>query len=127
MKKYFNLKSIGMFVVASIVVFGLSMFVTDSLVFAKTKSSLAGSYRCWSYNVSGGGSGNCRLFAPIVLKGDGTYSISSERGTYKVKGNIITLSKSKLRGAGKIIDGNKIRFEYDYNSKHHTITYLLGS
>ncbi|GEM_PF-6150038 len=127
MKKYFNFKFVGLFVIASIAVFVLSMFVTDSLVFAKTKLSLDGSYRCWSYNVSGGGSGNCRLFAPIVLKSNGTYSVSSERGTYKVKGSIITLSKSKLRGAGKIIDGNKIRFEYDYNSRHHVVTYLLSS
>ncbi len=86
----------------------------------------AGTYRCWSYNVSGGG-GSCTLSPAIVLKSDGTYSISSEQGTYQVAGDTLTLSQSKLRGPGKIIDGNKIRFEYDYQTLHHTVTYLLSS
>ncbi len=87
-------------------------------------SNLSGSYRCWSYNVSGGGGGDCRLFAPIVLNTDRTYSVSSEKGTYVVSGDIITLSESKLRGPGKLIGGTQIRFEYDYNGWHHVITYL---
>ncbi len=91
---------------------------------ATTFTQVAGSYRCWSYNVSGGGGGDCRLFAPIVLNTDGTYSVSSEKGTYTVKGDIITLSESKLRGPGKLIGGTQIRFEYDYNGWHHVITYL---
>lgn len=90
----------------------------------KDLSAYAGSYRCWSYNVSGGGGGNCRLFAPIVLNKDGTYSVSSEKGTFTVTGDTIVLSESKLRGPGKLIGGTQIRFEYDYNSWHHTITYL---
>lgn len=89
-----------------------------------SSASLAGSYRCWSYNASGGGGSNCRLFAPIVLNNDGTYYMSSEKGTYSIKGDVITLSESKLRGPGKLIDGTQIRFEYDYNGWHHTITYL---
>ena len=94
--------------------------VTDKRIATK----LAGSYRCYSYNVSGGGGGNCRLFAPIVLKADGTYSMSSEKGTYRVSGDTVILSESKLRGPGSVIDGNKLRFEYDYNGWHHTLTYL---
>ncbi len=89
-----------------------------------TFSNLSGSYRCYSYNVSGGGGGDCRLFAPIVLKVDGTYSMSSEKGTYSVAGDSITLSESKLRGIGKFVGGTQIRFEYDYNGWHHVITYL---
>ena len=94
--------------------------VTNKLIATK----LMGSYRCYSYNVSGGGGGNCRLFAPIVLKKDGTYSMSSEKGTYSASGNMVILSGSKLRGPGTVIDGNKLRFEYDYNGWHHTLTYL---
>ncbi|MBI4239422.1 hypothetical protein HY620_00340 [Candidatus Uhrbacteria bacterium] len=93
----------------------------------KEYKKLAGSYRCWSYNVSGGGGGNCRLFAPIILKKDGTYSVSSEKGTFTVKGDVIALSKSKLRGPGKLVGGTQIRFEYDYNGWHHVITYLKES
>ncbi|MBI4599981.1 hypothetical protein HY732_03590 [Candidatus Uhrbacteria bacterium] len=91
---------------------------------AKDFSAHAGSYRCWSYNVSGGGGGDCRLFAPIVLNTDGTYSVSSEKGTYSVKDDVVTLSASKLRGPGTLLGGTQIRFEYDYNGWHHTITYL---
>ncbi|MDP2630102.1 MAG: hypothetical protein Q8P56_01720, partial [Candidatus Uhrbacteria bacterium] len=90
-------------------------------------AQVAGSYRCYSYNVSGGGGGDCRLFAPIVLNADGRYYVSSEKGTYAVKGDVITLSESKLRGPGKLVGGTQIRFEYDYNGWHHTITYLKES
>jgi|GEM_PF-1250249 len=86
---------------------------------------LSGSYRCWSYNVSGGGGGDCRLFAPIVLNTDGTYSMSSEKGTYRIDGATIYLSESKIRGPGTLsADGLQMRFEYDYNNWHHVITYL---
>ncbi len=89
------------------------------------KKTLNGSYRCTSYNVSGGGGGNCRLFAPIVLKSDGTYSVSSEKGTYIINGDKITLSKSTLRGVGTLLSNdNQIRFEYKYNGWNHVITYL---
>ncbi|NJD62773.1 MAG: hypothetical protein FIA93_08635 [Deltaproteobacteria bacterium] len=83
----------------------------------------AGSYRCWQYNVSGGG-GSCRLAPPIVLAPDGTYKESRTEGTYEVKDDTIVFSGSRIRGPGKIVDGNKIRFEYDYNGFHHTVTYL---
>ena len=93
-------------------------------VFAKSSPKISGSYRCWQYNVSGGG-GSCRLSPPLVLNKDGSYSVSSEKGTYQIDGNKITLSESKIRGTGKLLEGNmQIRFEYDYNQWHHTITYL---
>lgn len=90
-----------------------------------------GSYRCWSYNVSGaagGGAGDlCRLSPPLVLKADYAYSISSEKGTYYIKDGKLYLSESKLRGVGTILGTNQIRFEYDYNQFHHVITYLRES
>ncbi len=86
-------------------------------------SSLAGgTYRCLSYNVSGGG-GSCRLAPPIVLKPDGTYDISGEHGTYEIKGDQIFLSESKIRGPGKIRAGNQLMFEYNYRGMQHTVTY----
>ncbi|MDP3710842.1 MAG: PA14 domain-containing protein [bacterium] len=91
---------------------------------SKSSKKLSGSYRCWSYNVSGGG-GSCRISPPIVLKTDGGYSMSSEVGTYYIEGDQIFLSESKIRGPGKLLEGDiQIRFEYDYNGWHHTITYL---
>ncbi|MDO8598647.1 MAG: hypothetical protein Q7S02_00900, partial [bacterium] len=88
------------------------------------RKSLVGTYRCWSYNVSGGG-GSCRLAPPIVLTKDGTYTESSTRGKFTLRGNRITLSKSTLRGPGTISDdGMRIRFEYTYRGWRHTVTYL---
>ncbi len=87
--------------------------------------SLAGTYRCWQFNASGGG-GSCRFSVPIKLSADGTYSESSTQGTYTVSGDTITFSESKIRGPGKLLGGNKIFFEYDYNSWHYTVTYLLS-
>jgi hypothetical protein len=83
----------------------------------------AGTYRCWQYNVSGGG-GSCRLAPPIVLRSDGTYQESRTVGTYEVKGNRIFFSRSTIRGPGRIEGGNRIRFEYDYKGFHHDVTYL---
>jgi hypothetical protein len=82
----------------------------------------SGSYRCRSYNVSGGG-GTCRLAAPIVIRADGSYQESSTSGTYRVVGNRIHFSQSTIRGPG-VIAGNQITFEYDYRGWHHTVTYL---
>ncbi len=82
-----------------------------------------GHYRCWSYNVSGGG-GSCRLAPPLVLNSDGTYQMSSEKGTYKVQDGKLVLSASKIRGPGKLEGGNRIVFEYDFKGMHHTVTYL---
>jgi hypothetical protein len=87
-------------------------------------TKIAGTYRCWSENVGGRG-GRCAVGTPpLVLNTDGTYSMSSEHGTYKVSGDTIILSESKLRGAGHIAGGNQIVFEYDYRGLHHTVAYL---
>jgi hypothetical protein len=96
-----------------------------SVAFAQSQS-LAGQYRCWSYNVSGGG-GSCRLAPPLVLNSDGTYQMSSEKGTYKVEDGKVVLSESKIRGPGKLEAGNHIVFEYDLKGMHHTVTYLCQS
>lgn len=90
---------------------------------AQAGSPVAGRYRCWSYNVSGGG-GSCRMAPPLVLHQDGTYEMSSERGTYAVEGDRVALSKSTIRGAGRLQNGNQIVFEYDYRGRRHTVTYL---
>lgn len=82
-----------------------------------------GSYRCWSYNVSGGG-GSCRLASPIVIRADGTYQESSTSGTYRIDGNRIYLSRSIIRGPGVIAGENQVTFDYDYRGWHHTVTYL---
>lgn len=82
-----------------------------------------GQYRCWSYNVSGGG-GSCKLAPPLVLNPDASYRMSSEQGSYKIRNGSLILSESKIRGPGKLENGNRIMFEYDYNGKHHTVTYL---
>ena len=85
-------------------------------------TAVAGAYRCWSYNVSGGG-GSCRMAPPLVLHPDGTYQMSSEQGTYTVSGDHITLSASTLRGPGRMQHGHQIVFTYLYRGWQHTITY----
>ncbi|HXE51014.1 MAG TPA: hypothetical protein VN663_21740 [Ramlibacter sp.] len=81
-----------------------------------------GVYRCWSFNISGG-AGSCRMSSPITIHADGTYDESSTHGTWRARGNRITLSELKMRGPG-VVAGNKIVFEYDFRGMHHTVTYL---
>jgi hypothetical protein len=50
--------------------------------------------------------------------------MSSERGTYTVKGDQIVLSESQIRGPGRLQGGNQIVFEYSYRGQPHTVTYL---
>lgn len=83
-----------------------------------------GTYRCWSYNVSGGGGGNCRLAPPILLKHDGRYEESSTRGTYRLSDDRIHFSHATIRGPGLIVGENQITFEYEYRQWRHTVTYL---
>lgn len=93
--------------------------VDDSVV-----AGIAGSYRCWQFNVDGYG-GSCRTLSPIVLAGDGTYTISSTTGTYNVSADTITLSASDYWGPGTIQeDGLQIYFNYSYNGKQYEVTYL---
>lgn len=85
---------------------------------------IAGSYRCWQFNVDGYG-GSCRTLSPIVLHEDGTYSISSTTGTYSIRDDIILLSESEYWGPGMIKEsGLQIYFNYTYNSKQYEVTYL---
>lgn len=83
---------------------------------------LAGTYRCWSFNV--GGAGRRCTSPPLVLHPDGTYEMSSERGTYTVEGDDVILSESKIRGRGHLQGGNQIVFEYDFQGLRHRVTYL---
>src|ERR1039457_5470609 len=86
--------------------------------------SIAGQYRCWSF--ISGGSGSC-IPLLLVLNSDGTYQMSSEKGTYKVQEGKVVLSESKIRGPGKLAAGNRIVFEYDLNGVHRMVTYLCQS
>jgi hypothetical protein len=90
---------------------------------AQAGSVPAGTYRCWQYNVSGGG-GTCRFASPIELNADGTYKESRTVGTYEVREGRVYFSKSTIRGPGRLEGGNRIRFEYDYKGFHHDVTYL---
>lgn len=90
---------------------------------APDASSVAGTYRCRSYNVGGAGGRPPVGTPPLVLNADGSYSISSEHGTYTVEGDTLVLSQSKIRGPGKL-SGNQVVFEYDYKGLHHVVTYL---
>lgn len=86
-------------------------------------ASVAGTYRCWMFNVGGAG-GRCRTSAPIVLRADGSYEESSTRGSWTLRGSQVLLSASAVRGAGRLESGNQIVFEYVYNGRPHRVTYL---
>lgn len=89
----------------------------------KSDAAVKGTYRCWSFNVAGVG-GQCSS-PPIILYANGTYSMSSEKGTYAINGDQILLSESQLRGPGTFKEGRKqIVFNYTYNGKATTATYL---
>jgi hypothetical protein len=83
-------------------------------------SEIAGTYRCVSQNVGGAG-GRCTS-PPLILNVDGTYQMSSEHGSYRIAGNRLYLSESRLRGAGEI-SGNELIFEYSYRGLMQTVTY----
>ncbi|MBI2198239.1 MAG: PDZ domain-containing protein [Candidatus Rokubacteria bacterium] len=90
---------------------------------ASALASVAGTYRCWMFNVGGAG-GRCRNSPPIVLRADGSYEESSTRGTWALRGSQVLLSASTVRGAGRLESGNHIVFEYVYNGQPHRVTYL---
>lgn len=95
---------------------------------SKKESKLIGSYRCASYNVSGGGSGNCRLMPTLVLKKNGSYVMSSERGMFRLVNGKLSLSGSKIRGKGEInAQASSIRFQYTYRGWRHVLTYAKES
>lgn len=114
MKKYFLVWSmLGAFVLA----------VTALEAHAQVDRLAAGSYRCASYNVSGGG-GSCRNMQPLVLRADGTYQHSSTQGRWSAQGGRLHLSESTLWGTGEILGKDTIRFEYDYRGWRHTVTWI---
>lgn len=88
-----------------------------------TSALTPGSYRCASYNVSGGG-GSCRNMQPLVLNADGGYQHSSTRGRWSVQGGKLALSESRLWGPGEILGRDTIRFEYDYRGWRHVVTWV---
>ena len=90
---------------------------------ALSAADLAGTYRCRSYNVGGAGGRPPVGTPPLVLNADGTYAMSREHGTFRVTGDKIVLSESKIRGPGKLGPNHQIVFEYDYNGLHHVVTY----
>ena len=113
----------------------LGVLLTSTLIQAAPKAT----YRCWSYNVGQdftvvvGDKGKTtdtaalRCTSPALkLNQDGTYQLGSEKGTYKIENQKLVLSQSKIRGAGSI-SGNKIVFNYPFQGKKHTMTYLLQS
>ncbi len=89
---------------------------------AGTTVALEGTYRCASYNVSGGG-GSCRHMPRLTLHADGSYQYSSTRGRWRVEDGKLLLSESKLWGAGTILGRDTIRFEYDYRGWRHVVTW----
>jgi len=88
--------------------------------------TLAGTYRCWSFNV--GGRGGVCTNPPLVLNQNGTYTLSSEKGKITIKDQSIILSQSKFRGPGILTDdGMQIQFKYKYKGLQQTVTYLRAA
>ena len=87
--------------------------------------SMAGTYRCGMFNVSGAGK---RCTSPaLVLKENGKYTMGSEKGTWKYDEGELVLSESKIRGPGKVqvgANGTRVIFEYSYRGWAHAVTYL---
>ncbi|MBI2119919.1 MAG: hypothetical protein HYT97_09900 [Elusimicrobia bacterium] len=68
----------------------------------------------------------CRIEPPFLIHIDGSYSKSSEQGTFKINGGFITFSESKIRGPGKIDEtNNQIVFNYLYGGNEHVHKYYL--
>lgn len=84
-----------------------------------------GTYRCASFNMAGAG-GSCRLTPPIEIRPDGGYRESSTTGTYRIDGDRIVFSASAIRGPGSLLAGGRIRFEYTYQGRAHTVTYYCA-
>lgn len=90
---------------------------------AQTDTLAPGTYRCASYNVSGGG-GSCRTMQALVLHADQSYQLSSTRGRWLVQAGRLQLSESRLWGPGQILGPDTVRFEYDYRGWRHTVTWI---
>lgn len=90
---------------------------------AQSGGPVPGTYRCSSYNASGGG-GSCRSTQPLRLNPDGSYQYSSTRGRWSVGNGKLLLSESRLWGPGEILGSHTVRFEYDYRGWHHVVTWI---
>lgn len=103
-----------------------SIILTIALITVSSVPAFADTlaYRCWSFNVDGAG-GRCTS-PSLVFHSNGQYELGSERGMYGIRNGKMILSESKFRGLGQLLEnGYQIRFEYDYNGKHHTVIYAL--
>jgi hypothetical protein len=103
-----------------IILFTLIAWATPAL--SATNALSPGTYRCSSYNVSGGG-GSCRYMRPFVLGPDGSYTYGSSRGRGRTIGHTLLLSNSRLWGPGEILHQRTIRFTYAYRGWRHTVTW----
>jgi hypothetical protein len=112
-------------VVAGRLLTGLMLLGTLGAGGADAAGPVAGTYRCASYTVSGGG-GSCRTFQPLVLQPDGTYEHSSTRGSWTVQDGRLYLSESKLWGPGEILGSDTLRFQYEYRGWRHTVTWVCA-
>ena len=101
----------------------LSLLTAVPAALAQTGTLAPGSYRCASYNVSGGG-GSCRNMPRLILHADQSYQFSSTQGRWLAQGGRLQLSESKLWGPGQILGPDTVRFDYDYRGWHHTVTWL---
>lgn len=110
----------------SIITFMTFIELLTHPAYAQQSSLNPGTYRCRSYNVSGGG-GNCATMPPLVLYPDGSYQYSSTRGHWRIHNDSLFLSRSTLWGPGKIIGKNSVRFEYDYRGWHHVLTFVCSN
>lgn len=124
MYKYLSLKIIAAGLIISVI---SGIILTNPKNFGQTSVTKSGTmeatYKCWTFNV-GGSTSKCTS-PPIVLKKDGSYTMSSEKGTYNIAGEKIYLSESKLRGAGTFKESrSQIIFEYTYNNLKHVVRYL---
>jgi hypothetical protein len=90
---------------------------------AQSSALLPGSYRCLSYNVSGGG-GSCANMPRLTLNPDGAYEYSSTRGRWSLHDGRLVLSASEFWGPGAIVGRDTVRFEYDYRGWHHVVTWV---
>lgn len=95
---------------------------------------MTGTYRCLRYFVTNANGTTvnyntvCALDTSFFIHKDGTYSKSTESGSYSISGNQITFSESKVRGPGTIdILDNQITFSYYVETNLYTITYYLVS
>ncbi|MBM4197770.1 MAG: hypothetical protein FJ197_11890 [Gammaproteobacteria bacterium] len=100
-----------------------TLLISTSNALAQPSGLVPGTYRCMSYNVSGGG-GSCANSPRLVLNADGTYQYSSTKGTWTIDNGRLLLSASQVWGPGAIVGRDSVRFEYDLRGWHHVVTWV---